>query len=270
MQQGGVRQMTRKPYGMICPITRACEILEPRWTIPILVALWCGATKFNDLRREIGSISPALLSKRLKELEELGLVQRIADPATGSVDYLRTDMAEALDPALTAIARWAQCNVDADTALCTVSASNLMWNIRKAFDVDALPKRRVVMQFRFSDKGLPFGIYWALLQPHAPVEICTSIPGLEIDLFVETNVTSLTGIVLGRTTVAREIGLGELYLSGDPVLSRTMTRWLKPCEYAEFDGIEMLSDRREGAAFDRKALPQKAFSGRDMSVAGRP
>jgi DNA-binding HxlR family transcriptional regulator len=236
--------MTRKPYGMICPITRACEILEPRWTIPILVALWCGATKFNDLRREIGSISPALLSKRLKELEDLGMVRRIVDAATNSVDYLRTEMAEALDPALTAMAQWAQCNVDADTAMCTASATNLMWKIRGAFDFDGLPPRRVIMQFRFSDAGLPYNTYWALLQPNAPVEVCVSIPGFEVDLFVETNVTSLLGIVLGRTTVAREIELGELFLSGDPVLSRTMQRWLKPCEYAEFSGIRMLPDHR--------------------------
>ena len=59
-----------KPYGMICPITRACELLEPRWTIPILVALWGGETRFNDLRRAVGNVSPALLSRRLKEMEE--------------------------------------------------------------------------------------------------------------------------------------------------------------------------------------------------------
>ena len=68
MLQEGIA-VPQKPYGMICPITRACDILEPRWTIPILVGLWAGATRFNDLRREVGSISPALLSRRLKELE---------------------------------------------------------------------------------------------------------------------------------------------------------------------------------------------------------
>jgi DNA-binding HxlR family transcriptional regulator len=96
--------MTHKLYGMICPITRACEILEPRWTIAILVGLWSGAAKFNELRREVGSISPALLSKRLKDLEEQGFVERVLDPATGSIDYFRTEMAIALEPALTALA----------------------------------------------------------------------------------------------------------------------------------------------------------------------
>lgn len=236
--------MTRKPYGMICPITRVCEILEPRWTIPILTALWCGETKFNDLRREIGSISPALLSKRLKELESIGLVERIENPATGSVDYLRTEMAIALDPALTALAHWAQRNVDADTAMGTATASNLMWKIRRCFDPDELPRRRVVMQFRFADEGLEHDTYWVILRPDALVEICTSIPGFNIDLFVETTVKSLLGVLLGRTTVDRELDLGELFLSGDPVLSRTMNRWLELSEYSTLEGIELLPEQR--------------------------
>lgn len=238
--------MTRKPYGMICPITRVCEMLEPRWTIAIIVGLWAGATKFNDLRREVGSISPALLSKRLKDLEAMGLVERVADPASGSVDYLRTEAAIALEPALNALAEWAQCYVDAEAALCTGTVSNLMWNMRKAFIAEALPRRRLVIQFRFADPGLEYDTYWTLIQPGAPVEICTSIPGFDVDLYVETNRVSLHGILLGRTTIAREIEEGGLFLSGDAVLSRTMHRWLKLSDYALFDGIAMLAARPVG------------------------
>ncbi len=237
--------MSKKPYGLICPITRACEILEPRWTIAILVGLWCGATKFNDLRRQVGSISPALLSKRLKELEAMGFVERVSDPATGSVDYLRTAAAIALEPALDALARWAQCHIDAEAALCTVTVSNLMWQVRRQFVADALPPRRVVMQFRFSDRDLVDDTYWALIQPGAPVEVCVSIPGFEIDLFVETNRTSLAGILLARTSIAVELANGGLYLSGDAVLSRTIHRWLKiGPDYTDFENIATLPVNR--------------------------
>ena len=232
--------MPQKPYGMICPITRACDILEPRWTIPILVGLWAGATRFNDLRREIGSISPALLSRRLKELEEIGLIERIADPATGSVDYLRTETAIALEPALNALAQWAQCSIDAEVALCTATVSNLMWSMRRQFVADALPRRRLVMQFRFADPDLEYSTYWAILQPGAEAEICTSIPGFDIDLYVETNRVSLHGMLLGRVTVVGELANGQLYLSGDPVLARTMPHWLKRGDYARFEGIAQL------------------------------
>jgi DNA-binding HxlR family transcriptional regulator len=236
--------MSRKPYGLICPITRACEILEPRWTIAILVGLWCGATKFNDLRREVGSISPALLSKRLKELEAMGFVERVTDHATGSVDYIRTEAAIALEPALDALAKWAQCHIEAQSATCSVSVANIMWKLRKLFDTNALPQRRVVMQFRFKDQGLEYDTYWALIQPGAPVEMCVSIPGFDIDLYVETNRISLSGIMLARTTIAAELASGELFLSGDPVLSRTMHRWIRLGDYTDFEGIAMLPAQR--------------------------
>jgi len=236
--------LTRKPYGMICPITRACEILEPRWTIAILVGLWAGATKFNELRREVGSISPALLSKRLKELEDMNLVERHEDPASGSVDYLRTEMAIALEPALTAMAEWAQCSVDAETAICSASATNLMWNMRKYFVAEELPRRRVVVQFRFADETSEYDRHWVVLQPDAPVEICTSIPGFNIDLFVETTVVSLMAVFMGKSSFSRELELGEVYFSGDPVLSKTISRWLKPHNYAAFEGVTQLPDQR--------------------------
>ncbi len=232
-----------KPYGLICPITRACDLLEPRWTIPILVALWGGETRFNELRRAIGSISPALLSRRLKEMEELGLVERVADRGAGTVDYIRTDMAVAPEPALNALAKWAQQCLEAEFALCTASVSNLMWKMRRMIDVTEMPRRRVVIQFHFNEPA-EYDTYWALVQPEAPVEICVAIPGFPVDLFVETTTPSLLGIILGRTTVARELDLGQLFLSGDARLVRTMPRWLPVDGYGRFEGIPALAADR--------------------------
>ena len=66
--------MSKKPYGLFCPTSKASEVLEPRWTIQILGELWEGATRFNEIRRGIPNISPSLLSKRLKEMQENGLI----------------------------------------------------------------------------------------------------------------------------------------------------------------------------------------------------
>lgn len=218
--------MRAKPYGNLCAITHACEVLEPRWTIPILSEMWGGSTKFNEIRRSVGSISPALLSKRLKELEAHGLIERIEDAATGQVDYIRTQRAIDLEPALDALAAWAQCNIEARTALADTDVSNLMWKMRNLIDTEELPKRQVVIQFRFSDPGLAYDTYWALIRPGVATEICTTIPGLDVDLYVETDRVSLSAILLSRTTISRELDQGRLFLSGDALLTRTMDRWL--------------------------------------------
>lgn len=232
--------MQKSPYGMICPITHACQVLEPKWTIPVLTELWAGSTKFNELRRGIGNISPTLLTRRLKELEAFGLIERIEDPATGAVDYVRTQSAIDLEPALNALAMWAQKHVEAEVALCDLDISGLMWQMRKRIDTDELPKRRVVMQFRFADEGLDYDTYWALSQPGAKVEICTAIPGFDVDLYFETESVSLAAILTGRSSIAREIEAGALYLSGDALLIRTVDRWLKKFPYDPEGGAAQL------------------------------
>ena len=218
--------MKVKPYGIVCPVSHACEMLEPRWTLQILSAMWTGATRFSEIRRWVGSISPALLSKRLKDLEAKGLIERIEDRATGKVDYVRTQIAMDLEPALDALGKWAQCNIEAKTALENTDISTLMWEMRRLIFPEELPNRQIVIQFRFSDPGLDHDTYWALIRSGSPIEMCVTNPGFDVDLFVETNRVSLSAIVLSRTTISRELDEGRLFLSGDARLARTMDRWL--------------------------------------------
>lgn len=238
--------MDKKPYGMICSVTHACEVLEPRWTIPILTEMWAGATRFNEIRRGVGAISPTLLSKRLKELEALGLIERVEDRGSGSVDYFRTPMAVALEPALNALAVWALENLSAQLVLGDIDVSTLMWKMRLLILTDRFPAKRSVLRFHFSDEGLEYNTYWALIRPGEMAEICTDVPGYDVDLYIETNVASLTAMIIGRSDVAREIEAGRLFLSGNARLARTMQDWMKPSYYAEAaDQICMLPGRSE-------------------------
>ena len=57
-------------YGQFCPVSMAAEIVCSRWTMLVIRELLCGSTRFNELRRGVPRMSPALLSRRLKELEQ--------------------------------------------------------------------------------------------------------------------------------------------------------------------------------------------------------
>ncbi len=231
--------MTSRPYGMICPITKACELLEPRWTIPILTEIWAGSTRFNEIRRGVGNISTALLSKRLKEMQEKGLIERIEDPATGQVDYERTEMAYELEPALNALAVWAQRHIDAELALIGMNLPAMMWKMRRSIDTQALPQRRVVIRFHFSDPDLEYDTYWLLSHPGAEVELCTAVPSFDVDLYVETSVKSLSSILSGRSTVPRETERENIFVTGSTQLARTMPRWMRQTDYAGIEGTAM-------------------------------
>lgn len=236
--------MASRPYGSICPISKACELLEPRWTIQILSELWAGSSRFNDIRRGLGSISPTLLSRRLKEMEESGLVERVEDRATGNVDYIRTASAIQLEPILDALGHWAQRNIEAEIAVSAPDISMMMWGARRYLRVAELPPHRVIIRFHFAGSASGRGVYWLVAQPGAAVAICTSDPGADVDLFVEATPSAMAAIMLGRSTIARETDEGNFFLAGDMRLIRTVERWFPREDGHDIEGV--LQRRRGG------------------------
>lgn len=232
--------MASKTYGKICALSKACEIIEPRWTLLILSEMWSGYSRFNDIRRAVGNISPAILSKRLDELEQAGLVERVGDRAKGSIEYVRTAKAVELEAAMNALATWAQRNIDADVALAHQDVSQLMWAFRPRIRRDHFPARRVVIRFHFTDEVGRFPTFWFVAEPGLEPEMCVSVPEFDVDLFVEARRVSLGAIFLGRSTVAREIDEGRLFVTGDERLRRSIETWLPRSVYADLEDIRPL------------------------------
>ena len=83
-------------YNQFCPIAKAAEILGERWTILILREILMGGRRFNTLQRGLGDISPALLTKRLKQLEEQNMLVRRKIPGQKGYEYFPSDACEAL------------------------------------------------------------------------------------------------------------------------------------------------------------------------------
>ena len=228
--------MARKTYGIYCPTSKACEVLEPRWTIQILCEIWDGNTRFNEIRRALPALSPGLLSKRLKELEANEMVERVEDKATGSVDYFRTQKAIDLEPIFDGMARWAQKYVDADIALADRDAGMLMWKLRRRIKAEQMLPKRNVVRFHFSDAIGNSDTYWIVAESGRDADLCHHDPRIDPDLFVETEVGVLTGIYMCRRNFARDLDNGRIFLSGDNRLIRNFQNWLPPSEYSGVEG----------------------------------
>ncbi len=93
-------------YGQFCPIAKATEILGERWTFLIIRELVMGGRRFNELQRGLGDISPALLTARLKSLEQQGMVARRKASGQRSYEYFPTKACEELAPVLVALGNW--------------------------------------------------------------------------------------------------------------------------------------------------------------------
>ena len=63
-------------YGQFCPVAKAMELLDERWTMLVVRELIAGSQTFGDLQRGVPKMSPTLLSTRLKTLSRAGIVER--------------------------------------------------------------------------------------------------------------------------------------------------------------------------------------------------
>jgi hypothetical protein len=132
----------------------------------------------------------------------------------------------------------------------------MMWAARRYLKVAELPLCRVIIRFHFSGAASGRGLYWLVAQPGAEVDICTSDPGTDIDLYVETTAVSMAAAMLGRSSIARETEAGNFFLSGDPRLVRTIDRWFPREDGHDIDGVLQLRGEATapaGGGTDRRA-----------------
>lgn len=225
--------MTVRGYSHFCPVAKACEVLEPRWTLLVLCELWAGSRRFNEIHRGVPGMSPTLLSKRLKELERRGLVTRTANRATGEIAYETTPLADELEPIVHALGRWAHRNIDAEVTLEHLDARLLMWNMRRKIDASTLPQgRRVVIQFTYPELAEDERSYWLLARPGRPVDLCLSDPGHDVDLYVTADLRAMTSAWMGLSDLRAEIARERVSLIGDRALAATISRWMTRSAFA--------------------------------------
>ncbi len=217
--------MTQPGYKQFCPVAMAAEVLCSRWTMVLLRELIAGSTRFNDLRRGVPRMSPSLLSQRLKELEQAGIVEKRPLPSEkGVFAYHLTQAGQDLRPIIEAMGFWGQKWVESSLSLRNLDPSLLMWDMRRNLDPRPLPARRVVVEFLYTDLPASKRRWWLVIEPDASVDLCWSDPGFDIDLYVTTDLRTMTAIWMGLTTVAREDA--RLKLDGARDVARSMQSWL--------------------------------------------
>ncbi len=214
-------------YKQFCPVAMAAEILCTRWTVVLMRELIAGSTRFNDLRRGVPRMSPALLAQRLRELEDAGIVTRrpLADSPSTS-EYILTEAGQDLRSVIEAIGVWGQRWVDTDLSLDNLDPSLLMWDMRRNLDTTPLPTTRSVIQFEFVNLARAQKFWWLIVEADGTVDLCSVDPGFEVDLYVTTPLRAMTAIWMGHSTVTREVQSGQMQLDGAPALERNMQQWL--------------------------------------------
>ena len=219
--------MTQDSYRQFCPVAMAAEVLCNRWTVVLIRELVSGSTRFNEIRRGVPRMSPALLSKRLKDLEEAGIVRRVASQAeSGVLEYHLTRSGRELKLVVEAIGIWGQRWVEANPSLQNLDPDLLMWDMRRCLNPAPMPRRRSVIEFIYPEQPAKRSHYWLLVTPGDAVDVCSVDPGFDVDLYVTTDLRTMTSIWIGLTTVRAALGQEKMTLTGDRQLARNIQAWL--------------------------------------------
>jgi DNA-binding HxlR family transcriptional regulator len=158
----------------------AAEIVCSRWTALVVRELLCGSTRFNDLRRGVPRMSPTLLSKRLKELEEAGVIAVRKTGQRGVVEYKLTEAGEELRGIIMSLGVWGQRWVESSLSLKNLDPSLLMWDMRRNLAPRMLPDRRCTIKFDYPELSAGRKTWWLVIDD-GEVDLCAVDPGYDVD-----------------------------------------------------------------------------------------
>jgi DNA-binding HxlR family transcriptional regulator len=211
-------------YHLFCPLAKAAEIVAERWTPLVVQELRGGSSRFNDIRRGIPLISRTLLSRRLKELERIGIVERRGNGERASGWHL-TKAGMALGPTLDRLSEWGLEHAQNPLEEGDLDVTVLVWNIHKRVDPTAFPGGRTTVRFEFPDAAEGKKLWW-LVNDRDIVDLCPFDPGFPVDLYIMTDIRTMISIWFGRMTWDRGIRSGAVEVIGSRRLRERMGSWL--------------------------------------------
>ncbi|MEJ2869643.1 helix-turn-helix domain-containing protein [Actinomycetospora sp. OC33-EN08] len=215
-------------YHQFCPVAKAMELLDERWTLLVVRELVCGSRHFNELRRGLPRMSPTLLSRRLQQLRRAGVVDRRVEG--GAVRYELTPAGEELRAVVEALGAWGTRWIghlgdpDLDPQL-------LLWDMHRNVHHDALPPGRTVVHVHFSDTAPGVRDWWLLMDLHE-ADVCDLDPGLPVSVTITGTLRGLTQVWRGDRSWDDALTCGVLRTQGPEALRRALPGWFALSAFA--------------------------------------
>jgi DNA-binding HxlR family transcriptional regulator len=203
----------RRVYGQYCGLARAVEIVGERWALLIIRDLLIGPRRFTDLRRGLPRIPTNVLTERLRELEDAGVVERrvLPRPAGGSVVYALTPYGAALEDVVLRLGVWGAQALGDPRPGEIVTVDSLSMALRTTFRPAAARGRRLSFELRLGDIVLHAAVDAGAVRV-GPGELAGA------DLVIETG-TGLKALLAGELSPRDAIASGAVrVLRGDAAL----------------------------------------------------
>ena len=143
---------TKRRYDDACGTAHGLELIGERWALLVLRELMLGPRRFSDLRADLPGISANVLTQRLTELEERGLVRRkkLPPPAASQV-YEATEWGLEAEPIVQVLGRWAARSPLHDPTM-PISATSIMLSLKTMADEKRAKGFEARIGFRLGDE----------------------------------------------------------------------------------------------------------------------
>ena len=216
-------------YGQFCPVAKAMELLDERWTLLVVRELVTGSEHFNELRRGLPRMSPSLLSKRLAQLIRAGVVERKDDGR-----YVLTTAGEELRPVVEALGGWGVRWIgelgDAD-----LDPKLLLWDMHRNVDHSAVrtavPVGQTIVRFHFPDAPPRTRDWWLVIRPD-DVDVCDDDPEQPVAVAVTTDLRTMVQIWRGDLAWAAALSTGRIRIEGPEQVRRAVPSWFALSPFA--------------------------------------
>ncbi len=211
-------------YGQYCPLALAAELLCRRWTLLIISRLLDGCRTFNEIHRGVPQISPSLLTTRLGELADAGLVVRAPTDHPRRYRYEPTPATLDLTPLVDGLAVWGQ-HWARDMEHEDLDPAFLAWSMSMRMNTPAMPAGRTVIRFEFTGTPAALNRFWLVCDAQK-VDMCVKDPGHEETLIVEAPLRTFVEAWRGIRDLRRELRSGTIRVQGPRALVRAFPTWL--------------------------------------------
>lgn len=199
---------TTRTYGDACGIPRALDRVGERWGLMIVRELLLGPKRFTDLKTGLPHASPNVLSERLRELEQTGVVHRrtLPPPAAARV-YELTEWGHELEPVLDALGRWGARAPLAPPEIGMSFDAHIL-SLRTLFDPALAAGLRATLGLRLGEERFRVEV------ADGRLEIARGEPSAP-EAVVETDAATLLALSHRRRELDDAVRAGDVAIEGD-------------------------------------------------------
>lgn len=226
-------------YGQFCPLAQAAQLLCERWTLIVVRELIAGSTRFNEIKKGVPTMSPTLLSTRLKQLVEAKVVNQSG--SKGNYTYSLTSAGLELRPIIELLGAWGHRWVLSNLNKGDLDAGLLMWDMRRTVDPAVFPSNRIVVQFEYPDAPKGERDWW-LVTESGEIDLCLNDPGYDVDIMIKCSLKTMTEIWICQRPFRDAMRKGDIKVLGDSKFTNKLQDWLQSSPLAKLGSLDKLPE----------------------------